>query len=114
MTSRRLYFAVILGVALVPALYVSTCSVISSRLGRGFESVTTGQTEQQVVDAMGQPSVREKSGGPPFRRYTAYACEAPCAERLWFENRLGMDLDAWSVELSADGRVVKKSRWVSP
>lgn len=114
MTGRRWFLGVTLCVALVPTLYISTCSVISGRRAREFEGVTIGQTEQQVIGAFGQPSVREKSGDAPFRRYTAHPCEAPCAERLWFENRMGMDLDAWSVEFSDDGKVIKKSHWVSP
>lgn len=114
MTSRRGAFWGLIFIALVLVLYVSTCSVISYRRARAFEGITIGQTEHQVIGTFGKPSVREEIGGIPFRRYTAHPCEAPCAERLWFENRLGMDLDAWSVELSGDGKVIKKSHWVSP
>ena len=101
-------------VVLVPLLYLSTCSVISSRRSKGFESVSVGDTKLQVLTALGTPSVLEKSGGAYFSRYGAKACDAPCAERLWFENRMTLDSEAWSVEFSDSGRVVKKSHWVSP
>jgi hypothetical protein len=37
-----------------------------------------------------------------------------CVERLWFENRLGLDIEAWSIELDRGSRVVHKAHWVSP
>lgn len=101
-------------IVLVPLLYVSTCSMIATVKTRGFDKVNKGNTEQQVIEALGNPSVREKSGGVPFRRYTAYACEAPCVERFWFENRMGMDIEAWSVEFDGNGKVVSKSHLTSP
>ena len=101
-------------VILVPVLYISTCSVISNRRAKGFEAVSVGNTEQQVVNALGTPSVLESGGGAYFPRYGAKACSAPCAERLWFENRMTLDAEAWSVELDASGMVIKKSHWISP
>jgi hypothetical protein len=100
--------------ALVPLLYISTCSVICCKRSKDFERVGVGNTEQQVVAALGTPSVLEKSSGASFSRYGAQACAAPCAERFWFENRLTLDSEAWSVELDAGGKVIKKSHWVSP
>lgn len=49
-----------------------------------------------------------------FARYASQPCGGDCAERLWFENRLSLDTEAWSVELDKSGRVIKKSRWISP
>ncbi len=113
MTDKRVIVGVAWIIVLVPVLYVSTCSIISGSRSREFESIVIGQTEQQVIDALGQPSIREKRGGVPFQRYTSYPCEAPCAERLWFENRMSFDFDAWSVDLSDEGKIIKKSRWAS-
>jgi hypothetical protein len=101
-------------VVLVPLLYISTCSVISSRRVKGFEAVSVGDTKRQVVILLGTPSVREKSGGEHFARYGAKVCSAPCAERFWFENRMTLDMEAWSVEFDASGKVIKTSHWVSP
>ena len=105
---------VLLIVALLPVLYISTCSVISRGKSKEFDSVSVGSTEQQVVAALGKPSVLEKNGGAHFSRYGATACVAPCIERYWFENRLTLDSEAWSVEFDANGKVIKKSHWVSP
>ena len=101
-------------VVLVPLLYISTCSVITSRRVKGFEAVSVGDTRQRVLILLGTPSVSEKSRGEHFARYGAKVCSAPCAERLWFENRMTLDMEAWSVEFDASGRVIKKSLWVSP
>jgi hypothetical protein len=78
-----------------------------------FNSINEGDTAISVVEIFGEPSVRE---GPDklFTRYGASRCQSPCAERLWFENRLALDLEAWSVSLGSDGRVVRKSHFVSP
>lgn len=102
------------GILLVPALYLSTCSYISHHRSTGFELVRTGDTEDLVIDKLGNPSVRERSGAKPFLRYASYGCVAPCAERLWFENRLSLDAEAWSVDLDANRRVIDKAKWISP
>jgi len=114
MTKRRNIVCAAWAVILVPLLYISTCSVISSRTTRAFEKISVGDSEQQVSEALGTPSIREKSAVAPFRRYTAYACKPPCADRFWYENRMGMDLEAWSIEFDASGKVIKKSKWTSP
>jgi hypothetical protein len=78
-----------------------------------YDSVKIGDTADFVVAQFGDPSVKE---GPekPFFRYAAKKCEFPCTERLWFENRFALDIEAWSVSLGPDGRVVGKYHWLSP
>lgn len=104
----------LVAVVLVPILYVSTCSVISTRRAEGFAAVNFGDTKIQVLRALGTPSVLERADGKYFSRYGAKACIAPCTERFWFENRMTLDSEAWSVEFDNSGRVIKKSHWVSP
>ena len=103
----------IAGVAAVAFSYITICSYVQAKRQEAFNSVNEGDTASSVVARFGTPSVRE---GPekPFSRYGASRCQSPCVERLWFENRLALDLEAWSVSLGSDGRVVKKSHWVSP
>ena len=101
-------------ILLVPFFYISTCGYISSRKSNAFDLVNIGDSEEKIARELGAPSVRERWDGTPFRRYTAYQCQMPCMERLWFENRLGLDMEAWSVELDTNRRIIKKSRWVSP
>ena len=93
--------------------YVGTCIFIKMRREAAFESVRIGDTADFVVARFGSPSVTE---GPEelFSRYATSKCKLPCAQRLWFENRLALDTEAWSVSLGVDGRVVGKYHWVSP
>lgn len=98
---------------LIPVLYVSSCSYISSRKSKSFEAINVGDSEVVVSQRMGPPSVREKPG-TVFSRYASEPCREPCVERLWYENRLSLDTEAWSFEMSAAGQVIKKNRWVSP
>lgn len=104
----------ILGVLLLPMLYVSTCSYVSHRNTVGFETIKVGDAESEVFRLLGKPSLREESGGRPFDRYSSYACIAPCITRLWYENPPSLVGEAWSIELDARQRVIKKGRWVSP
>lgn len=67
----------------------------------------------QVIRALGQPDVVEHAG-IPFTCYASSGCSGRCAQRWWYENRLGLDTEAWSVELDASDRVLATSRWTSP
>jgi hypothetical protein len=110
----RVAVAVLLAIGMLIAAGIGSCTLVSHSRNRAFESVQIGDSESRIIDLFGvQPSVREKPGAL-FARYASAPCEAPCAERLWFENRLSLDTEAWSVELDTDRRVIKKSHWVSP
>ena len=93
---------------------IGACSVKSHRRNSAFDAVQVGDTEANVIARFGtQPSFRERPGAL-FSRYASQPCGGECSERLWFENRLSLDTEAWSVELDKTRRVIKKSRWVSP
>jgi hypothetical protein len=101
-------------VGVLIAAGIGSCALPSHYRNRAFESVRIGDSENRFLDLFGvHPSVREKPNAL-FVRYASAACEAPCAERLWFENTLSLDIEAWSLELDEDRRVIKKSHWVSP
>ncbi len=94
--------------------YGGACSVIANSRSGAFDAVQTGDKESAVISRFGtQPSVREQQG-KLFARYATRPCSEPCVQRLWFENRLGFDTEAWSVELDRSGQVIKKVHWVSP
>ncbi|MEF9406635.1 MULTISPECIES: hypothetical protein [Ralstonia solanacearum species complex] len=104
---------ILLGVLMLPVFYVASCEYIS-KTGRGaFEAVNIGDTRTSVIQNFGQPSHVEHPG-LLYDAYAASPCKAPCAERLWFENRLSIGIEAWSVELDNGGRVVHKAYWMSP
>lgn len=77
-----------------------------------FGTITAGDTEEVVLRKLGPPTAREKPG----HLYPGYAltnCAASCVERLWYENSI-LGLEAWSLSLSDDRRVVSTFHWVSP
>ena len=92
---------------LSPAWYVAACCVFSNSRKAAFYQVQTGDTRQAVLARFGTPSHVERPGGV-VGRYSRGPCTHPCAERLWFENRLSSDLEAWSIDLDQNGRVVDK------
>lgn len=111
---RRVLAVVLLVFGAVIAGCIGACSYKSHVRNSAFAAVQIGDTEATVIARFGtQPSIREKPG-TLFARYASQPCSGYCAERLWFENRLSIDTEAWSVELDNKGQVIKKSRWVSP
>ena len=101
-------------IAIVVTSYVGGCSFISRARSDAFDRVQVGDLESVAIAVFGvKPTVRE-TASVPFARYASKPCSSPCIERLWFENRLSLDTEAWSIEIDANGRVVKKTRWTSP
>jgi hypothetical protein len=105
---------VLLAIGAAVAGSIGACSYMSHVWNVAFDVVQVGDTEAAVIAGFGtQPSVREVPG-KLFSRYATQPCGGDCAQRLWFENRLSLDTEAWSVELDKTHRVIKKSRWISP
>lgn len=104
--------ALALGVLALILVYIGGCSAISAHRSHGFESIRVGDSRASVLLAMGAPGVIER---PPqvFMRYASTGCSA-CSERLWYENRLSLDTQAWSVEIDSGGSVIRTTRWTSP
>lgn len=99
---------------LVPVAYAVGCAAVSHRYERGFATVVARASEQQLVQQMGPPALREPGDGAPFLRYADRPCMPPCRTRVWYENPWSLAGEAWSFELDANGRVLSKARWVSP
>lgn len=97
----------------IPVLYVAACSYVSASKSNAYESVNIGDSEEDVVRILGNPSVRETSDAP-FTRYSSKPCQGECRQRLWFENRLSLNIEAWSIELDSSNRVIHKAHWHSP
>jgi hypothetical protein len=101
-------------IVLIPALYFTSCAVVSGQKAKAFEHVKVGDTESQVINVMGQPKDRETNGGPRLTKYGLAACTAPCAQRLWYPNGMSLAGEAWTVELDASGHVVHTAHVTSP
>lgn len=111
---KRVLAVMLLVVGAAIAASIGACSLKSHSRNLAFNTIQAGDTEDKVIERFGtQPSVRE-SPDTLFARYASQPCGGHCVERLWFENRLSLDTEAWSVELDTNRRVLKKSRWVSP
>jgi hypothetical protein len=114
MPIRSVATVAFLVIAATVTLTIGACSYQSHVRNSAFDDVQVGDMEATVIARFGaQPSVRERPG-TLFSRYASQPCGGDCARRLWFENRLSLDTEAWSVELDTNARVVRKSRWVSP
>lgn len=111
---RRVLSIVLLVMGASVAASIGACSIKSHMRNAAFDAVQVGDTEAAVIARFGtQPDIREIPG-TLFRRYASQPCDGECVQRLWFENRLSLDTEAWSVELDKSSRVIRKSRWVSP
>jgi hypothetical protein len=99
--------------ALIVLSYVTTYLVVRTMRQSSYDLVKIGDTAESVIARLGSPSVRE-TPEKPFLRYASTKCQMPCVERLWFESRLALDIEAWSVSLGNDASVVEKYHWVLP
>ena len=78
-----------------------------------FGDVNVGDSYETVLQKMGTPP-KIDAQGETLVRYTPHPCLAPCVKRLWYENRLMLDLEAWSISIDTSGKVVDKYEWMSP
>src|SRR3954465_6327587 len=72
-----------------------------------YGAVKIGDAENVVIAKFGNPSVKDNAE-KLFARYASSKCQSPCVERWWYENRLGLDIEAWSVSFDGDRKVIEK------
>jgi hypothetical protein len=79
-----------------------------------FEKANVGDDAAAAVARFGEPSIRET----PLvvsHRYSGKPCTPPCIERLTWENPVLLPgMEAWTLEVDGNGRVLRKDHWVSP
>lgn len=92
---------------------VGACSFKVHHYNTAFANIAVGDTQSAVLAKMGAPSYREPAGNS-YARYTGYPCMSSCVTRLWWEWPLTPGMEAWSVELDHEGRVIRPYRWESP
>jgi len=95
------------------AVAVGACALRIRHYDSALSKVKVGDPEAEVIAALGKPSFREAADAP-YLRYTGRACTAPCSERLWWEWPIAPGMEAWSVELAHDRKVLSTYHWVSP
>lgn len=98
---------------IVPTLYVGGCSLKTARLQNRYDMISVGDSIDRVEKIFGPADVKE-TGQKPFLRYSSNACLDACSIRLWYENRMTLDIEAWSFDIDRNGRVIGKYNWVSP
>lgn len=111
---RRIFPAILLALPVLLVLSISACTLTSHVRNEAFDKVEVGQTRAEVLRMFGSDPSFAEQAGVGFPRYAAQPCHDRCVERIWFENRLSMDMEAWSFELDGNGRVIDKTRWTSP
>jgi hypothetical protein len=103
--------------ALAMGVAVLASSVaVSNRLNSykaAFEMTQRGESLPAVIDRFGAPSIRETPSAP-YLIYAIKPCESPCTQRLWWVHPIMRDIEAWSIEIDSDQRVVHKAHWSSP
>ena len=97
----------------VPISYLGACNYIAWDRNSGFDTIKIGDSESKVISHLGNPS-RRSLAGELFTRYASSACTLPCTSRLWYENRMGLDIEAWSFDIDAAEHIIRKTHWVSP
>lgn len=97
----------------IAVVAIGSCALQAHRYNSAVSQIAVGDPEAAVIGRLGQPSFRELAGSP-YLRYTGTPCTSPCATRLWWEWPLLPGIEAWSVELGQDHKVVKTYHWVSP
>jgi hypothetical protein len=95
-------------------LYLGSCSYTAWSRQRAFDATQLGDSEVDIVRRFGTAPSERMDVGQPFSRYEDSGCKAPCAVRLWYENRLFLDIEAWSLDLDNEGRVVRKYTYSAP
>jgi hypothetical protein len=101
------------GIVLALVTYIGTCSIRSAQNQSAFLKIQNGSTTEDVIELLGPPARRETAEAP-FTRYGARPCDDGCKVRFWYENRLTLDTEAWSIEFNDQGEVIKTSHWISP
>ena len=96
-----------------PVLYISSCTWIKHSRTFSFESVNIGESLTETISKMGTPSHID-SGSEYFARYIDWPCKGPKCKRLWYENRLFLDIEAWAIQTDSAGHVIAKDHIVSP
>jgi hypothetical protein len=94
-------------------LFVASCSLQASHRTQALDKIAVGDTQESVIARLGQPS-RSELPSKPYTVYASLGCVAPCAVRLWWEWPVFRGIEAWSVDLGANHRVLHSSHWVSP
>jgi hypothetical protein len=112
--ANRTMLIVLATSAMIVAGYISGCTYHASMNSSALKAVNIGDSYNSVVLKFGRkPSVTELQGRM-FGRYANIGCLHPCAVRVWFENEYLPGIEAWSLELDLNQKVVKKTHWVSP
>lgn len=100
-------------VAALVVIYIGSCSAISVTTTKKVQQIRKGDSKGSVLEALGRADVVETEG-EGFTRYASTKCSESCVERLWYENRLSLDTEAWSVEVDDNGNVTHTAHWTSP
>ncbi|MGN6482702.1 hypothetical protein [Luteibacter sp.] len=110
---------VVQATGLLVAIYVLAVIAISHAQRRALDETRVGVSEQSARSSFWfTPGVEiaassDAGAGGAFTTPDS-RCKSPCVRRLWWIHPLLPDMEAWTVDLDSDGKVVKTYHWSSP
>ena len=110
---KKVIRRVVVAALILVSVYIASCSIQSENRTKAIESIAIGDSGKSAIEKLGEPSRRETPGAP-YLIYATQGCILPCANRLWWEWPLFRGIEAWSVELDSNQKVVEKVHWSSP
>ncbi|QWT22271.1 hypothetical protein KPL74_09710 [Bacillus sp. NP157] len=116
--ARRLGVRCVQALGLLLAVGVTATVAISYGQGRALEATRAGGTEAAARASFWfSPEVETADNAGPAARFIDSAtrrCTSPCVRRLWWVHPVLRDIEAWSVDIDGDGKVVDSYHWTSP
>ena len=103
----------IFGITLVIGGTAIAMTVKLNKYQEAFEETRVGDNAAAAISRFGAPSIRETQTVISYR-YADKPCMSPCFERLTWENPLLPGIQAWTIEIDANRKVVGKAYWDSP
>jgi hypothetical protein len=104
------------GIAVI-GTYLLAVVCIGWAQGHAINALAIGDTETRARELFWfTPGEETPAHTGPARGWTTSGtrCTLPCVRRLWWVHPLLPDLEAWTVDLNDQGKVIASYRWSSP
>ena len=115
--ARHGLFRLTLAIVAAIASYIVASQVISFAQNRAMHAVTVGTTEGRARASFWftpEPETANHPGPAAAFAVESTRCMRPCVLRLWWVHPLLPGLEAWTVDIDKDDKVIGRSHWSSP
>ena len=100
--------AIVLIAVAAPVILFGASRILRNRFEARFSEVSAGQTREELLALLGEPSVTEQCSGPVYSDEKRIV--GTCSQN-W---RYAGFIEVWGVQVDKDGRVLNKYYNVSP